>query len=726
GFRSKPVLQFWMMAAGMRAVGLAADGGYSGEMVHDARTMVAVRLPFVLSAIFGLAIMWWMLARLVNRRVAWLALLVVGSCPFYCLVSRQAMPDMPLVACTVGALALFAMAIEDGDAPIRPLGALRVGRHLLAYDARHLVVGVTGGFVVWQALYDAIYFTVSPGLAVPARIPPAIWLPLFMVLLLFGTWSGAWGWARSLGRVGERLLGMAPIRTMRQLYLLGCYSLLGVSILAKGPPGLAVVGLVGIFHVVLRNRWRALYRGEFELKRGLLLMIATFLPWHLAMFLKDGVEFVDQYLFTHILDRAAVGVDNSPGTFEAYTSQLGHGMWLWAALVPAALAAAMLRARDDTREGRVRFLVVLWAIAGMFFFSIVQTKFHHYILPIVPALGILVAFFLDDVLARRDRLHPLYAALGIAIVLLVARDLMWSPQRWIEMFVYRYDRPWPSAEPYSIDPSDGFLVLAIIASVALALAATPWRRIGVAALGAAGLAICVWCLQVYMPIAGTHWGMREAMRAYYQQRTIYGEKLVYFGGRELYDDWHGVATRWTFETFVPDNLQVGQPMTLTIELRKPSDNRIVDQTLELHGAVSAIGEHAVTVALPAAERARLDPLIARGASAPIARSALHVVDADRLIAWQLYWRGEQFWSGGEIWGYLPEMKTSFPQTVNNAEFTKYLADRTRAPLGRRYFIVSEAGHIAGARALLPTERARSTYEVLDTTSNKFALAAFYM
>ncbi|HUJ62163.1 MAG TPA: hypothetical protein VLX92_26835, partial [Kofleriaceae bacterium] len=47
GFRSKPVLQFWMMAAGMRAVGLAADGGYSGEMVHDARTMVAVRLPFV-------------------------------------------------------------------------------------------------------------------------------------------------------------------------------------------------------------------------------------------------------------------------------------------------------------------------------------------------------------------------------------------------------------------------------------------------------------------------------------------------------------------------------------------------------------------------------------------------------------------------------------------------------------------------------------------------------
>ncbi|HEU4726575.1 MAG TPA: glycosyltransferase family 39 protein, partial [Kofleriaceae bacterium] len=109
GFRSKPVLSFWLMAGGMRAVGLAADGGYSGEMVHDGRTMIAIRLPFILCAVCGLALMWWMLARLVNRRLAWLALLVVGSCPFFCLVARQGIPDMPLVACVMGALALFIM-----------------------------------------------------------------------------------------------------------------------------------------------------------------------------------------------------------------------------------------------------------------------------------------------------------------------------------------------------------------------------------------------------------------------------------------------------------------------------------------------------------------------------------------------------------------------------------------------------------------------------------------
>jgi 4-amino-4-deoxy-L-arabinose transferase-like glycosyltransferase len=349
-------------------------------------------------------------------------------------------------------------------------------------------------------------------------------LPALIAVLLAGLWSRPWP------RI--RCLRMAPITTMRQVYLLWCYALLGVSILAKGPPGVTVVVAVAAFHILFLGGWRA----SWELKRGLLLVLVIALPWRLAMWLKDGLRFINEYIFTHILDRATADPDKSLGTFEYYTSQLGHGLWLWAALLPPALAAAFLRTRTDTREGRVRFTIALWAICGVAVFSLVTTKFHHYILPVVPALGILVAFFLDDLLAHRDRLHPIYAALGIGIVLLVTRALMWEPERWIELFIYRYDRPWPSAEPWSIDPSSGFLALGLAAASALALLAV-WRRAGVVALGTAGLAICLWSLHVYMPLAGTHWGMRDAMRTYYERRTIYGETLVYFGARELVDDW---------------------------------------------------------------------------------------------------------------------------------------------------------------------------------------------
>lgn len=77
-----------------------------------------------------------------------------------------------------------------------------------------------------------------------------------------------------------------------------------------------------------------------------------------------------------------------------------------------------------------------------------------------------------------------------------------------------------------------------------------------------------------------------------------------------------------------------------------------------------------------------------------------------------------------MWADLPEMKTTF-QSSDNTRFSKYIADRTRAPIGRRYFFISEAGRIAAIRALLPTARARETFEVIVTTSNKFSLASAY-
>ncbi|MGE5185393.1 MAG: ArnT family glycosyltransferase [Acidobacteriota bacterium] len=734
GFRSKPVLTFWLIAAGLRSVGVAADGGYSGELASTSRTMIGLRLPFVLCAIFGLAMMWWMLARLVSRRLAWLALLVVGSSPFYCFIAREAVPDMPLTATTIGALALFALAIEDGDHAIPVLARVRLGTRLVAIDARHVTLALVGGMIAWQAVYYLVYFLVSPQLAMRPTLPPAIWIPAMMVLLVVPLWSPVWRWLRRAlvverwGRaraIGEHLLAMAPIVTTRQLYLLGCYSLLGLGVLAKGPPGLAVVGGVGVLHVVLRHRWRALWEGDFELKRGLLVMIATAVPWHLAMFMKEGIGFINEYIGIHILDRASADPDKSTGTFEYYTSQLGYGMWLWAALLPAALAAVVLRAREDTREGRVRTLVGLWAISGVFVFGIVTTKFHHYILPAVPALGILVAFVLDDLAGGRARLHAAFAVLGAAIVLLVARDLAWQPGKWIDLCMFNYNRPWPSDAPWSIDPSDGFVWLGLAGAAAIALAATRFSRTAVVALGAVGLAICVWALQCYMPVAGTHWGMREAARTYYEQRTIYGEKLAYFGEGELWDDWHAAGDTWSFDTVIPDTLQVGQPMTITIELRKPDKEQVIEQTVELLGKVARVGSHTVDVTLAAGERAKLAPLLARGAAGPRGRPPVKAVDADPLIAWNLYWRGENFWSQEEIWGFFPDMKTSFPNT-NNVEFMKYINDRTRAPLGRRYFVLTETSRVTAPKGMLPTQHAKDSYEVLDTTSNKFGLAAFYL
>ncbi|HEY5928026.1 MAG TPA: hypothetical protein VIV11_40345 [Kofleriaceae bacterium] len=790
GFRSKPVLSFWLMAASMNAFGVAENGGYSGEMTDSVMTMVAIRMPFILVAVMGLTLMWWMLARLVSRRMAWLGLLVVGTTPMFCMIARQAIPDMLLLSCLIGALSMFTMATEHGDRPIDVAFTLRIRTRRVHIDHLHIFLAIIGGFLLLQCVYYVLYFVASPRLAVRQFPNPVLFFPLLMGLLFGGLsrvgwmivrfpfviigsaiaffaspkkhsleafdyweqyapdralvravafpimWALGRDWASTAG-VADKLLGLAPLSSMRQVYLLWCYAFLGISVLAKGPPAIAVFTLVAVFHIVLQNRWRDLYNGKFEIKRALLLMIVVFLPWHIGMYLKEGVRFIDEYLFTHILNRAAVGVDNSPGTFATlqgggggYTTVLGHGMWLWAALVPAALAASLLKARTDTREGRVRFMMTLWTVCATAFFFLVQTKFHHYILPVVPALGLMVAFFLDDILAGRDRLHPIYAALGIGVVLLLTRDLMWEPDRWIEMFVFRYDRPWPSAPPYEIEPNDGFFILGIIGAVAIAMLALPWRRIGVAAIGVAGLAICLWSLHVYMPDAGTHWGMRDAVRSYYEQRTIYGHKNVYYAPFQVYDEWHaktGPTVRHTFETMIPDTLHIGQPMMIRVQLNKSDKEDQVELEMGMIGTVTRIGEHDVEVTIAASERAKIDALVARGKTDKRrrVRPPVRVVDADRLIAWQLYWRGENFWSADEIFGPVPEMRTGFNKP-DNADFLKYLGDRSKAPVGRRYFIITEAGRATSVRGVLPTTRAKESFETVNTTSNKFSLVSFYL
>jgi hypothetical protein len=145
------------------------------------------------------------------------------------------------------------------------------------------------------------------------------------------------------------------------------------------------------------------------------------------------------------------------------------------------------------------------------------------------------------------------------------------------------------------------------------------------------------------------------------------------------------------------------------------------------GTVTRIGDHEVEVTIPAGERAKIDSLVAKGKTdkRKRVRPPIRVVDADRLLAWQLYWRGENFWSADEIFGPVPEMRTGFNKP-DNGDFLKYLGDRSKAPLGRRYFIVTEAGRATSVRGVLPTTRAKESFEIVDTSSNKFSLVSFVL
>ena len=84
-----------------------------------------------------------------------------------------------------------------------------------------------------------------------------------------------------------------------------------------------------------------------------------------------------------------------------------------------------------------------------------MTKFHHYILPAIPGLAIVIGCFLDELLARRDS-----RAAAVAVAWSACRCWRWcwstwrgapkNAQRFFWLFSYDYihspqGRPWPPA-----------------------------------------------------------------------------------------------------------------------------------------------------------------------------------------------------------------------------------------------------------------------------------------
>jgi 4-amino-4-deoxy-L-arabinose transferase-like glycosyltransferase len=89
---------------------------------------------------------------------------------------------------------------------------------------------------------------------------------------------------------------------------------------------------------------------------------------------------------------------------------------------------------------------------------------------------------------------------------------------------------------------------------------------------------------------------------------------------------------------------------------------------------------------------------------------------EHLLAWQLYWRGENFYTQNQIYeGPSPE-RTVFLGDRNAENLKEYLAQHP----GKRMFFLIERTRLDGLRALLP-EKARPTLKIVNDDNNKFYL-----
>jgi 4-amino-4-deoxy-L-arabinose transferase-like glycosyltransferase len=345
------------------------------------------------------------------------------------------------------------------------------------------------------------------------------------------------------------------------------------------------------------------------------------------MLVRHGKPFWDELYGDNHWRRLVVGRHGDRGTFEYFLRELGYALLPWIALAPAALGAMAFRrgggaAPENEKRQQIYWFGAIWFVSAYGLVSLSVTKFHHYILPALPGLAIVVGCFLDDLLARRaTRAGAAAAAVGIPVLALVIVDLAFAPkdaQHFIWLFSYDYintpqGRPWPPAldfRPQLI----GFAVLFAVATLGLA-----WQRLQRAALVALCLlavAFTYFLLDGYMMKVTPYWTQKGLIASYYKMR------------------------------------------------RSPDEH---------------------------------------------------------LLVWQMYWRGENFYTGNEIYEGPTDERTVFLGD-KNVENLKSWMDRHR---GRRAFFLIERARMSSLEGMVPADTKKSL-KIVDDGNMKFVLASIQL
>jgi 4-amino-4-deoxy-L-arabinose transferase-like glycosyltransferase len=173
--------------------------------------------------------------------------------------------------------------------------------------------------------------------------------------------------------LGARSTGGREARYTAQGYLAGF--LLGIAVLAK-----AFVPLILITPVFLIARGKRL--------QMIVACVLTAAPWHILCYMRNGAAFWDVYFWQHQVGRFLSPELGHAQPFWYYIPILLAGLFPWTPLV-----ALLVRPRTLDDE-RVRFLLLFLAL-GLVFFSASTNKLPAYILPLLPAMSIVLGVALE-------------------------------------------------------------------------------------------------------------------------------------------------------------------------------------------------------------------------------------------------------------------------------------------------------------------------------------------
>ena len=166
------------------------------------------------------------------------------------------------------------------------------------------------------------------------------------------------------------------------------YGALGCAVLTKGPIGLLLPGLIIFLYLLKTKQWGLVLNRNIVFGAAIFLIIA--LPWYVIMSLRHP-DYLQAFLIKGNIARFFSRSAGHKEPFYFYIQMLAAGFFPWTVFIPSALYLHYRNYRESKSVDSL--FLLLAAVAPFIFFSLSRSKLPTYILPVFPALAILVGRF---------------------------------------------------------------------------------------------------------------------------------------------------------------------------------------------------------------------------------------------------------------------------------------------------------------------------------------------
>ncbi len=186
------------------------------------------------------------------------------------------------------------------------------------------------------------------------------------------------------------------------------WSSCALALMVKGAGGVIAPAAI-VLALAFDKRFSAAMRSK-HFWQGVLLALLIVVPWHILMYVWYGRAFIDEYIGYHVIARSTRTLEGHASGYFYYVGKLVDGFFPWGLLVPFAVVSIVRRNLKD--QSRSWVLLLLCALVfGLY--TVIPTRRPWYIVPLYPALAILIAAFISN-LYQKYQSRPIYRRLVMA------------------------------------------------------------------------------------------------------------------------------------------------------------------------------------------------------------------------------------------------------------------------------------------------------------------------